>query len=116
MNPSYDRIGLGYWRFRNPEKGSLFEVTVGPRLITTAEASMEAAVRGVGLARLLHYQAYDAIRAGKLRIVLEAYELEPFPVHLMHVALGQMPLKMRRFLDFATPLLRQSLAPLSAPR
>ncbi|GAB7539834.1 LysR family transcriptional regulator [Burkholderia sp. 3C] len=97
------------WRFRDPEKKTAFEVAVAPRLITSAEAAMEAAMRGVGFARLLHYQAYDAIREGSLAIVLEAYELDPFPVHLMHAQLGQMPLKMRRFLDFAAPRLRETL-------
>jgi len=30
-------------------------------------------------------------------------------VHLMHVSRGQMPLKMRRFLDFAAPRLRRAI-------
>jgi hypothetical protein len=42
--------------------------------------------------------------------VLEDFELEPAPIHLIHPARGQMPLKMRRFLDFATPKLRQALS------
>jgi hypothetical protein len=38
---------------------------------------------------------------------LEAFERERAPVHLLHVADGQMPLKMRRFLDFAAPRLKE---------
>jgi len=33
--------------------------------------------------------------------VLPPFEPEPVPVNLVHGASGQMPLKMRRFLDFA---------------
>jgi DNA-binding transcriptional LysR family regulator len=56
----------------------------------------------------------DAIKRGKLRIVLEKYETEPVPVHLIHATRGQMPLKMRRFLDFAAPRLRKALAKISS--
>jgi len=60
--------------------------------------------------RVRHYQAYDALQSGKLSLVLEEYELPPFPIHLLHAAHSHMPLKMRRFLDFAGPRLRESLA------
>lgn len=96
------------WRFRDPDRG-VFEVSITPRLITTAEAALEAAIRGVGLVRLLQYQADDAVRAGQLELVLESFELEPFPVHLVHAERGQLPLKMRRFLDHAAPRLRKAL-------
>jgi hypothetical protein len=54
--------------------------------------------------------AVDAIRAGKLVPVLEAYERPATPIRLIHVARAQMPLRMRRFLDFAATALRKSLA------
>jgi DNA-binding transcriptional LysR family regulator len=98
------------WRFRNPGTGAEIDAAIAPRLVTSAEAVVDAATRGVGFARLLYYQAHGAIRAGALRRVLEPYEPEPAPVHLLHVPRAQMPLKMRRFLDFAAPRLRKSLA------
>jgi DNA-binding transcriptional LysR family regulator len=98
------------WRFRLPGTDTELEVTIFPRLATTAEAAVDAAIRGVGFVCLRHYQVVDAAKAGKLRIVLKKYELEPAPVHLVHATRGQMPLKMRRFLDFAAPRLRKALA------
>ncbi|MGA2997231.1 hypothetical protein [Bradyrhizobium sp.] len=62
------------------------------------------------MTRLFHYQAAEAIQAGALQIVLEDLELEPAPIHLIHAARRQMPLKMRCFLDFARPKLRQALS------
>ncbi len=59
---------------------------------------------------MLSYQAAPAVIAGKLRIILQEFEPEPLPVHLIHAGQGLLPLKMRRFLDFAAPRLRQSLA------
>ncbi|KUR78260.1 LysR family transcriptional regulator [Novosphingobium sp. FSW06-99] len=98
------------WRFRDPETGTLMEADLPARLITGAEARVEAAIAGAGFARLLHYQAWDALCDGRLVTVLDAYEPDPLPVHLIHVTRGQMPLKMRRFLDFAAPRLRQVIA------
>jgi len=75
---------------------------------------VDAALRGVGFVYLRHYQVVDAVKGGKLRIVLEKYELEPEPVHLIHATQGQMPLKMRRLLDFAAPRLRKALVKISS--
>lgn len=81
--------------------------------VTTTEAAVDAAVRAVGIVRLLHYQVVEALRAGTLQRILEDFEPEPAPVHLVHASRGQMPLKLRRFIDFAAPALRERLAKLS---
>ncbi len=78
-------------------------------LVSTPEAAVHAAVLGVGITRLLHYQVTDAIALGELQIVLEAFEAAPSPIHLLHASRGLMPLKMRRFLDFAAPRLKKML-------
>lgn len=91
-------------------------VRATPRLIvTTADGAVDAAIMGVGVTRLLHYQAAAAVAAGDLKIVLADYEPAPMPVHLVHARRGQMPLKMRRFIDFAAPRLRARLETLNGP-
>ena len=102
------------WRFRDPQTGVSIDTDLTARLATAAEARIDAAIAGAGFARLLHYQAYDALIDGRLVPVLSPFEPEPLPVHLIHVPQGQMPLKMRRFLDFAAPRLRQVLARITA--
>lgn len=98
------------WRFRVPGGSAAIEVPVTPRLsVSSTEAAAEAAAHGVGVARLLYYQAARGLAAGRLQILLEDYEPEPQPVHLVHASRGQMPLKMRCFLDFAVPRLREVL-------
>jgi len=77
--------------------------------VSGAEAAVEAAEAGIGVVRLLHYQAADGLAAGRLRRVLEAHEDEPVPVHLLHPPLAQLPLKTRRFLDLARERLRATL-------
>ncbi len=98
------------WRFNAPGSTATFEVPIAPRLsVTTAEAAAQAAIRDVGVTRLLHYQVAEAVESGALRIILAAFEPDPVPVSLVHASRGQMPLKMRRFLDFAAPRLRETL-------
>ena len=102
------------WRYRVPGSDTTLEIPVVPRLaVTTTEAAAQAAIQGVGVTRLLHYQVADAVVRGELRIVLETYEMEPAPVHLVHASRGRMPLKMRRFLDFSAPRLRETLRQIS---
>jgi DNA-binding transcriptional LysR family regulator len=86
-------------------------VAIQPRFTAnTADAVIEAAVAGVGVARLTSYQAARAIRDGKLVSLLRGYAPESIPVHLVHTGPPLLPLKMRAFLDFAGPRLKADLA------
>ncbi len=102
------------WRFRDPDTGRIETMSFAPRLVTTAEAAVEAAICGVGVIRSLHYQVAEAVAAGRLRLMLEPFETEPLPVHLVHAPRGELPLKMRRFLDTAAPRLRRILRALAS--
>ena len=105
------------WRFG--QAGSVaMHVAIKPRLsVSTAEAAVWAAIQGVGVARVLHYQCADALRDGSLRLLLTNFEPDPVPVHLLHAGRGESPLKVRMFLDFAVPRLREALtSPERRPR
>ncbi len=58
--------------------------------------------------------AYAALKSGTLVRLLEAFEPQPVPVHLMYADQGQIPLKLRAFIDFAVPRLRERLGLASA--
>ena len=91
----------GLWKFKT--------ATIAPRarlVVNTAEAAIDAAIAGVGVTRVLSYQAETAIRSGALAPVLEAFEPPPLPVSLVHSGERLLPLKLRAFLDFATPRLK----------
>jgi DNA-binding transcriptional LysR family regulator len=86
-------------------------VPVRSRLqVNTAEAAIDAAIAGLGLTKVLSYQADAAVRAGALRVVLEPSESPPWPVSLVHAGQGRLPVKLRAFLDFAAPRLKERLA------
>ncbi len=78
--------------------------------VNLTQAAVDAAVEGIGLTRLLEYQVSEEVRAGRLRIVLAEHEPEPWPIHLVYPAQGPLPQKVRAFLDWATPRLRDRVA------
>ena len=85
-------------------------VTVHSRLVVnTAEAAVDAAIAGVGIARVFSYQCAKAVQDGKLVPALQKFEAPSWPVSLVHAGQGPMPQKVRAFLDFAAPRLRSML-------
>ncbi|HEU4620560.1 MAG TPA: LysR family transcriptional regulator [Gammaproteobacteria bacterium] len=91
--------------------GARQSVAVHSRLVVnTAEAAVDAAVAGVGLTRVLSYQAATPIRSGSLAVVLQEFEPAPSPVSLVYTGGRFLPLKVRAFIDFSEPRLKASLA------
>lgn len=100
------------WTFH--DKGQPITVAIRARLtVTTAEAALDAAIAGLGITRLLSYQAAEAIRARKLTRILRHFEPPELPVHLVHSEARLVPPKLRVFLDFAAPRLRKRLTALN---
>jgi DNA-binding transcriptional LysR family regulator len=105
----FDALPAGNaWRFQ--DKGADSIVAINPRLtVSTAEAAIDAAIEGLGVACVLSYQVEAALRAGKVVLVLRAFEPAPIPVNLVYSSQGRLPLKLRALLDFAAPRLRTRL-------
>lgn len=81
--------------------------------VTTAEAALDAAIAGIGVTRVLSYQAAEAVRGGRLQLVLDDLDRPELDVSLIHAGQGRIALKTRAFLDMAAPHLKQELtAPL----
>jgi len=96
------------WEFRN--HGVLQTVAVTWRLmVNSIEGAVVAAEQGAGVARVLSYQIDQQIKSGSLVRLLEEYELPKAPVNLIYPSQRQVPLKLRAFLDFASPRLRLRL-------
>lgn len=84
--------------------------TIRSRLVVdTAEAAIDAASAGLGLTRVLSYQAQSALSKGMLVTVLDEEEQDPWPISIVYPSRGLIPKKVRAFLDFATPRLRTRL-------
>ncbi len=99
------------WHFRRDAKP--LSVAVRVRLaVNTAEAAVDAALAGVGVTRVLSYQVAEEIRSGALRLLLEAYEPDAVPVSFVYPDQGNLPRKVRAFLDWSAPRLRLLLSDL----
>ncbi|RKP47682.1 LysR family transcriptional regulator [Pararobbsia silviterrae] len=102
---------LSPWRFRIPSTGKLLTLDMAPRLeVTTPDAAVSAAVDGVGLTLVFEHDADEALRNGQLKVLLPEFEVDPVPVHLVHVSRDLMAARLRHFIDFAAPKLRASLS------
>jgi DNA-binding transcriptional LysR family regulator len=90
--------------------GTSRQVTIKSRFsVNTASAVTSGAAAGLGIARVLSYQAADGVREGKLVPILRDFAPPSMPVHLIHAAHHQQPLKLRAFLDFVAPRLQERL-------
>jgi DNA-binding transcriptional LysR family regulator len=91
------------WRFA--EAGREIRVTCMPRLTTnSADAALQYAEQGGGLTRVLAYQAAEAIKAGRLRIVLAKFEQPPLPIHIVYPTSRLLSAKVRAFIDLVIEL------------
>jgi len=88
------------WRF--VENGREVRVTCAPRFTTnSADAAIQYAEQGGGLTRVLAYQAADAIRRRRLKIVLTKFEPPPLPIHIVFPTSRLLSAKVRAFIDLA---------------
>jgi DNA-binding transcriptional LysR family regulator len=86
------------WRFG--KEGSELHVTVTPRFSTNnADAAIEHAEAGGGLTRVLAYQAAEAIKRGRLRIVLQKFEQPTLPIHVVYPTSRLLSAKVRAFIN-----------------
>lgn len=78
--------------------------------VNTADAVIEAAAAGLGIARVMSYQAATAISEGRVATILRGLATDPVPVSLVHRSQRVQPLKRRAFLEFVLPRLTGALA------
>jgi DNA-binding transcriptional LysR family regulator len=86
------------WRF--VEDGREVRVDVTPCFFTnSADAAIQYAEQGGGLTRVLAYQAAEAIRRGRLKVMLQKFEQPPLPIHIVYPTSRLLSAKVRAFID-----------------
>lgn len=94
------------WRFGKAQD-QVIKVT--PRLFCSSIAATTSLARqGWGLTRVLSYQVGPDLQSGALQTVLEDYEPDHLPIHLIHYEGRRASVKLRSFLDLARHRLKQS--------
>ncbi|MBS0295476.1 MAG: LysR family transcriptional regulator [Proteobacteria bacterium] len=88
-----------HWPF--VENGRRIDVRVQGRLrFSRAEACLAAAREGWGIAREPAFVAAEDLRAGRLKLVLPAFEPQPLPIHAVYPHARHLAAKVRVFVDF----------------
>jgi DNA-binding transcriptional LysR family regulator len=91
------------WRFVSD--GREIRIAPTPRLITnSADAAIQYAAQDGGLTRVLAYQAADAIRNGRLKIVLAKFEQPALPIHIVYPTSRLLSAKVRTFIDLVVEI------------
>ncbi len=86
-------------------------ITIRPRLVVSnVEAACDAARAGIGLTLAFSYHVASSIEAETLTTVLDEYRPAPQPVSFVYPAGRFLPIKLRAFLDFASPRLKARLS------
>jgi DNA-binding transcriptional LysR family regulator len=97
------------WAFEAKAKSLSFR----PRaalLANSSEGGIEAALAGAGITRALSYMVAAHVRAGRLRLILEDFEAEPMPIHVVYREGRSAPARVRAFVDYVVPRLRKDAA------
>ncbi|MGH1463711.1 MAG: LysR family transcriptional regulator [Neptuniibacter sp.] len=93
------------WQFNLA--GKTQNINFKPRLtVSTNQGAINASKEHLGIIRTLSYQVEDELNSGKLKTILENYEPEPMPVHIIHREGRYASSKVRCFID----LLAKNLA------
>ena len=109
---SMTHFGLDSWSFPPAGRSTVpFVVQFTPCFtVNTVRAAVASAAAGHGVTRVFSYHVADAVQEGALKIVLEDNEHAPLPVHLI-TPQGRLSVpKVRAFVDFAAPRLREQFA------
>jgi DNA-binding transcriptional LysR family regulator len=94
------------WRFQR--EGSLRNVALKPTLrCTTQLAAINAAISGAGLVSCLSHEVHEHLELGRLCPVLDGFEPEPLPVHLVYREGRRASARVRSFIDFTVERMRQ---------
>ncbi|MFM0038932.1 LysR family transcriptional regulator [Paraburkholderia strydomiana] len=104
---AHNRLGFGFARAVNGwpllEGGRRIDVPVeGNALVSDGETLRQLAVAGVGLARVAAFQVRDDVAAGRLVVLLDAFNPgDTEPVNALYLGQGgHLPARVRALLDF----------------
>ncbi|MEP6017217.1 MAG: LysR substrate-binding domain-containing protein [Paracoccaceae bacterium] len=109
FNPSGE---LTRWNFQRVGKDEIWANIDPIYNVDSIDANVRFVTAGGGISRFYSYQVADLIAEGRLKVVLEKFELPERTVSFLYPNTTHLPRRTRAFLDFASPLLRKKLSDL----
>lgn len=96
----YTRLATGNrWHFAGPNGAITVDVR-GRFRADNSEAVREAVINGAGIAIIPVWMFGDEVRSGRVRIILEAFEPKPLPIHAVYSSRRQLSAKVRAMIEF----------------
>jgi DNA-binding transcriptional LysR family regulator len=90
--------------------GKEYTAPVQSRLMVgNLDSACDAARAGMGITMAFSYNVAASVKAGTLTTLLDAYQPPQQPVSFVYSSNRFMPIKLRAFLDFALPRLKEEL-------
>lgn len=97
------------WEFAS--EGKTLKVAIKSVLTTNQiDVARDACIKGLGCCVFLDYQVREALAAGLLQRVLQNFEPAPIPVQIVYPHSRLLSSRVRSFVDWAAPRLRERLA------
>ena len=91
------------WRFI--EDNSELRIAVTPRFSSnSSDAAIHYAEQGGGLTRVMAYQAAASLKAERVQVVLQKFELPAVPIHIVYPTSRLLSAKVRTFIDLVTEM------------
>ena len=75
--------------------------------VNTSQAAIDAAIAGFGITRVLSFEVADALANGQVLEIVRDYEDGEMPVQILHPEGRRATGKIRSFIDYAAPRLRE---------
>ncbi len=88
------------WTFKRGDDNVTVQID-GPVMVNTFQGVHRFAVLEAGVARLPRYMVEADLAAGRLQTLLDEWHTEPLPLYLLYQAQRHLPLRTRKFIDFA---------------
>ncbi|MBX9683254.1 MAG: LysR family transcriptional regulator [Hyphomicrobium sp.] len=96
----------GRWIYKSKARG---RVVVHPKVrlaLSTAEAAIDASIAGIGVTRVLSYQAADALKTGQLASLLVEFDDQDIPIHIVRRPIPIVSANVKRFSMMVAAALR----------
>ena len=93
-----DSVGPVDWRFHVDGRNRTIRLT-GRLSVNNLDVAVAGALAGLGVTRAPSWYVADDLRAGRLQVLLGAYQREPTPVQLLFSQARMVSPKLRSFVD-----------------
>lgn len=96
------------WTFNNNQTLNTYDMNT-VMSSNQVDSTLASAISGLGATRLLHYQVDEALSKGQLVRLLPEYEKTSIPIQFVYPHNRLLSIRVRAFLDWAAPQLRDVL-------